>query len=207
MRSPVLGLTPEYRQTAFEAIIPSVRAGDFNLGMSSFTDTKEREAAADFVTYFRAGTLWAQRPGAAIDPDNACGLRVGVAYPLCRSPRSCLPRATTVWWPASPHQEGHLHPAGRSQRRTDGRGSRCHVGRFARHRVHHQNQRRTTRGRRCGVRLRTVRMAGGQDSGLAEPLRQALQHLIETGEYRTIATIWGVEKGMIDKPSINAAVR
>lgn len=32
---------------------------------------------------------------------------------------------------------------------------------------------------------------------------------MQTGEYRTIATIWGgVEKGgMIDKPSINGAVR
>ena len=27
-----LGLVPEYRETAFEAIIPSVRAGDFNVG-------------------------------------------------------------------------------------------------------------------------------------------------------------------------------
>jgi ABC-type amino acid transport substrate-binding protein len=44
------GLVPEYRETAFEAIIPSVRAGDFNVGMSSFTDTKRREAMADFVT-------------------------------------------------------------------------------------------------------------------------------------------------------------
>ncbi|HZA10183.1 bifunctional serine/threonine-protein kinase/transporter substrate-binding domain-containing protein, partial [Mycobacterium sp.] len=75
-----LGLVPEYRETAFEAIIPSLRAGDFNVGMSSFTDTKEREASADFVTYFEAGTLWAQRPGPPVDPNNACGLRIGVAY-------------------------------------------------------------------------------------------------------------------------------
>ncbi len=45
--------------------------------MSSFTDTTEREAAVDFVTYFQAGTLWAQRPGAGMDPENACGLRSG----------------------------------------------------------------------------------------------------------------------------------
>ena len=75
-----LGLKPEYRETAFEAIIPSVRAQDFNVGMASFTDTAERESLVDFVTYFEAGTLWAQRPGSAVDPANACGLRVGVAY-------------------------------------------------------------------------------------------------------------------------------
>jgi len=30
---------------------------------------------------------------------------------------------------------------------------------------------------------------------------------MQTGEYKTIATMWGVEKGMIDKPVINAAIR
>ena len=44
-------------------------------------------------------------------------------------------------------------------------------------------------------------------SALAESLRQALEHLMKTGEYRTIATKWGVEKGMIDKPVINGAIR
>ena len=46
--------------------------------MSSFTDTKEREESVDFVTYFSAGILWAQRPGAPVDPNNACGKKVAV---------------------------------------------------------------------------------------------------------------------------------
>src|SRR5262249_53466236 len=75
-----LGLAPDYRETGFEAIIPSIRAGDFNVGMSSFTDTKDREGSADFVTYLEAGTLWAQKAGSGVDPNNACGLRVGVQY-------------------------------------------------------------------------------------------------------------------------------
>lgn len=44
-------------------------------------------------------------------------------------------------------------------------------------------------------------------SGLAEALRLALEHLMSTGEYRTIATMWGVELGMIDRPRINGATR
>jgi len=44
-------------------------------------------------------------------------------------------------------------------------------------------------------------------SGLSESMRRALEHLIETGEYRAIATMWGVERGMIDKPAINGATR
>ena len=44
-------------------------------------------------------------------------------------------------------------------------------------------------------------------SALTEPLRQALEHLMQTGEYRSIATKWGVEIGIIDKPTINGATQ
>ena len=47
-----LGLTAEYREADFAKIIPSIQGDTFNVGMSSFTDTKEREATVAFVTYF-----------------------------------------------------------------------------------------------------------------------------------------------------------
>ena len=40
----------------FDAIIPGLASGKYDLGMSSFTDTKAREKVVDFVTYFSAGT-------------------------------------------------------------------------------------------------------------------------------------------------------
>jgi polar amino acid transport system substrate-binding protein len=43
-------------------------------------------------------------------------------------------------------------------------------------------------------------------SPLAQSLQQALEHLMETGDYKTIAANWGLENGMIDKPVINGAV-
>ena len=45
--------------------------------------------------------------------------------------------------------------------------------------------------------------------GLFQPGAQLLgrRKLMQTGEYRTIATMWGVEKGRIDKPAINGAMR
>jgi polar amino acid transport system substrate-binding protein len=42
-------------------------------------------------------------------------------------------------------------------------------------------------------------------SPLAQSLQKALEHLIESGDYKTIATNWGVETGMIDKPVVNGA--
>ncbi|MCB0944986.1 MAG: transporter substrate-binding domain-containing protein, partial [Mycobacterium sp.] len=35
-----LGLTAEYREADFAKIIPAIQGGTFNVGMSSFTDTK-----------------------------------------------------------------------------------------------------------------------------------------------------------------------
>src|SRR4029078_10640998 len=66
-----VGLTPEYLEADFAKIIPSIQGDTFNIGMSSFTDTKEREQTVDFVTYFSAGILSAQKAGARIDPNNA----------------------------------------------------------------------------------------------------------------------------------------
>ena len=59
----VLGLTTDYSEADFDKIIPSIQAGTFNVGMSSFTDNKEREKSVDFVTYFSAGILWAAAGG------------------------------------------------------------------------------------------------------------------------------------------------
>jgi polar amino acid transport system substrate-binding protein len=74
----VLGLTTEYRQADFDKIVPAVKAGTYDIGMSSFTDTKKREETDDFVDYFSAGILWASAAGKTVDPNNACGLTVAV---------------------------------------------------------------------------------------------------------------------------------
>ena len=42
-------------------------------------------------------------------------------------------------------------------------------------------------------------------SPLGQSLLKALEHLIKSGDYKTIATNWGLESGLIDKPVINGA--
>ena len=44
-----------------------------------------------------------------------------------------------------------------------------------------------------------------QPRPLPATLLQALQHLIDNGTYKQIASSWGVQAGMIDKPVINGA--
>ena len=203
-----LGLIPEYREALFADIIPTVQRGDMNVGMSSFTDTLERQELVDFVTYFEAGTLWAQRTGSGIDPNAACGLRVGMT-------------------PGSTHETIEI-PA---------KSDQCVAAGLAPiEAVVYDRQDELTAALIAGevdamsadspVTGFAIKGSGGtlepagdvfdtapygwpvaKGSPLAESLRQALEHVMSTGEYKTIATQWGVEKGMIDKPVINGAIR
>jgi polar amino acid transport system substrate-binding protein len=203
----VLGLTVDYRESDFAKIIPSIDGGTYNVGMSSFTDTKEREKQVDFVTYFSAGTLWAQRPGEAIDPNNACGKKVAV-------------QATTV-------QETDELPA-KSKACVDAGKPEVQIIKF-------DGQDAATNAVVLGqadalsadspVTAYAIKQSKGKletageifdsapygwpvkkGSPLAQSLLMALEHLISTGDYKTIAANWGVESGMIDKPVINGAV-
>ncbi|MGN6472493.1 MAG: transporter substrate-binding domain-containing protein [Mycobacteriales bacterium] len=52
----VLGLKVTVSDVTFDAIIPAIQDGRYDLGMSSFTDNTDREKQVNFVTYFSAGT-------------------------------------------------------------------------------------------------------------------------------------------------------
>jgi polar amino acid transport system substrate-binding protein len=64
----VLSLKFEVANSTFATIMPGLQSGKYDLGMSSFTDTKERERVVDFVTYFSAGTsFYTKASGAGLD--------------------------------------------------------------------------------------------------------------------------------------------
>lgn len=203
----VLGLSPDYRESDFDKIIPSIAGGTYDVGMSSFTDTKEREKTVDFVDYFSAGILWAQRPGSPIDPNNACGKKVAV-------------QSTTI------EDTGDI-PA---------KSDACvKAGKPPIDKVKFDRQDDATTALVLGkvdamsadspVTAYAIKRSGGKleaagaifesapygwpvakGSPLAQSLQKALEHIIQTGDYKTIATNWGVESGMVDKSAVNGAI-
>ncbi|MDQ1358113.1 MAG: polar amino acid transport system substrate-binding protein [Acidimicrobiaceae bacterium] len=77
----VLGLTVNLQNATFDTIIPGLLSGKFDLGASSFTDTKEREKQVDFVTYFSSGEGFYVASGnkTTFDGlDSLCGHNVAV---------------------------------------------------------------------------------------------------------------------------------
>jgi serine/threonine protein kinase len=202
-----LGLVPDYRETPFDNIIPAVQAQQVNVGMSSMTDNKNRESMVDFVTYFKAGTLWAQRPGPPIDPNAACGRRVGAKVGVHDTVEIPAKSAACVAAGLAPiekvvyAQQDDL-TAALIAGKVDAMSADSPVTGFA---IKLSAGALEAAGEVSDTEPYGWPVAKG--SGLAESLRQALQHLMQTGEYRTIATMWGMDKGMIDTPKINGAIR
>ncbi len=75
-----LGVEVEFVNASFDGILAGIQAGRYDLGMSSFTDTKEREGTVDFVTYLDAGTSTMVRkcnPKNINSIEDLCGKKVG----------------------------------------------------------------------------------------------------------------------------------
>jgi polar amino acid transport system substrate-binding protein len=75
-----LGLKAKFTTAGFDSIIAGVGSQKYEIGVSSFTVNKAREAQANMVSYFSAGTQWSVKKGnpKKIDPANACGTKVAV---------------------------------------------------------------------------------------------------------------------------------
>jgi ABC-type amino acid transport substrate-binding protein len=203
-----LNLVRDYREMPFESIIPAVQAHQLNVAMSSITDTKARQSMVDFVTYFNKGTLWAQRPGPPIDPNAACGRSVatmaGSVHATFEIPAKSdvcvaagLPPIDMVLFDRADDVTAALIAG-----KVDAMSADSPTTLFA---IKLSGGALVAAGEVFDIEPYGIAVPKG--SGLAESLRQALEHLIQTGEYRTIAAKWGVEKGMIDTPVINGAVR
>jgi len=201
-----MGLVPDFRETGFEGILPSVQDGNFNVGMSSMTDTAEREQQVDFVTYFEAGTLWARRAGSSADPGSPCGLRVGVAYSTIQDTQEIPAKSDACVAAGLPPVEKVVRThqdevtAALIAGEVDAMTADSPVTGFA---IKLSGNALEPAGEVFDAAPYGWPVAKG--SGLAESLRLALEHVMSTGEYRTIATMWGVEKGMITQPVINGA--
>jgi polar amino acid transport system substrate-binding protein len=76
----VLSLDVTLTNAGFDTIIPGLSGGKYDLGISSFTDTKEREEVVDFVTYLTDGTILMTKAGNpdGLDIADLCGKAIGV---------------------------------------------------------------------------------------------------------------------------------
>ncbi len=205
----VMGLNVKIVNATFDSIIPGLAAGKYDVGASSFTDTKEREKTVNFVTYFTAGESFYTKASGGT-PINTiadlCGHTVAVekgtteADDAAAQGKKCKAAGKPgVTVSTFPDQNG-ANLAVSSGRAQLGFADSP----VAEYLVKQSNGQFKLVGQ--SYANAPYGIAVPKNSGLEKALLAALQKLMSDGQYKAILTHWGVEAGAISNPKINGAI-
>jgi polar amino acid transport system substrate-binding protein len=205
----VMGLKPSVQNATFDSIIPGLAAKKYDVGMSSFTDTKEREKVVDFVTYYKVLTGFFERAQGGPKVNglaDLCGLTVAAekgttqaddANAQSKKCKAAGKKAVTVL--IFPDQNGAnlALSSGRAQ-----------VGMADFPVVAYQVKNTHGQFKEVGTPYGPFPygIAVPKGTGMTKPLLSALKVLIRDGQYMAILTRWGIQVGAITNPKINGAV-
>jgi polar amino acid transport system substrate-binding protein len=205
----VMGLKVKVVNASFDGIIPGLASGKYDLGMSSFTDTKERQKTVDFVTYFSAGTSFYVKAqgGPTINTlADLCGHSVGVE------------RGTTQAADATA-QNSKCKTAGKSGVKVSVfpdqnaanlaiSSGRAQVGMadspVAAYIVKQSNGQFKLTGSSYNTAPYGIAIPKG--NGMTKPILGALKVLMSNGQYKAILSKWNIASGAIKNPTINGAI-
>ena len=201
----VFGLEADPETANFDSIIPAVGA-KYDIGISSFTVTKERLEAVDFVSHFNAGSAWAVKKGNPnkVDTSDLCGKKVAV-------------QTATMQETAANKMAKQCKADGKaemdvisSKLQTDvttnvvtGKADVFYADSpVAGYAIAQTDGELETLGKTEGIAPEGIVVKKG-DQQMDEALQKALQKLIDDGTYMKILKYWGVQDGAISKPEIN----
>ncbi|MDQ6914437.1 MAG: ABC transporter substrate-binding protein [Actinomycetota bacterium] len=204
----VMGLKTNVTNAPFDSIIPGLSAKKYDVGMSSFTDTKERQKVVDFVTYFTVRTAFFEKAQGGPKVNglaDLCGVTVAVekgttqaddANAQGKKCKAAGKKGVTVL--IFPDQNGAnlALSSGRAQL-----GMADYP--VAAYQVKKTNGQFKLVGQTYGPFPYGIAVPKG--TGMTRPLLSALKVLIRDGRYKAILTQWGVPAGAISNPKINGA--
>lgn len=203
-----LGLTAKFVNSPFDSIIPALQSGKYQLGISSFTDNKQREQVVDFVTYFTAGTTWAVQSGnpKKVNIDNACGLKIAVQTGTVEvddiNARSAA--CTKAGKPAINIEKYQLQTDATTAVVSGKDVAMLADSPITGYAVSQSGGKLELLGKSYGDAPYGI--AVPKTSGtFKDAILAALKTLISNGTYNTILTKWGVQSGAIATPVINGA--
>ena len=209
----VMGLKSEVKNVTFDAILTGLAANKYDLGMSSFTITKEREKTVDFVSYAIAGTSFFVKADGGPNVQSLadlCGQKVAAergttqeADATAQDKKCKAAGKPGVSVSVFPDENG-VNLALSSGRATVGMADSPPAA----YAVEQSNGQFKISGQQYGVAAYGIAMP--KNSGLAKPVLDALKNVIADGTYQRIFSYWGlVKKGpsgcpcTISNPQIN----
>jgi polar amino acid transport system substrate-binding protein len=204
----VMGVKVKLVNSNFETIIPGLAAGRYDLGVSSFTDTKEREKTVDFVTYYSAGISFYAKTSSNTGVSkisDLCGKTVAVEKGTVE-----LEEATKQSGKCT--KEGKkavnvLSFPGQNPVNLAIASGRAELGMVdspvAAYQIKQTGGQFKLVGESYG--FAPYGIAIPKQSGLAAPILAAVKALMANGTYGQILTKWGIQSGAISTPKINGA--
>jgi polar amino acid transport system substrate-binding protein len=199
-----LGLTTEWQSSKFADIIPGVGSGKYNIGVSSFTINAERLQQTTMISYFSAGTQWAAKPGATVDPDNACGKKVAVQTGTVQvddvTARS--KKCTDAGQPAIVIDQYQAQSDATNAVVTGKDDAMLADSPVCAYAVKQTNGALALLGDIYDSAPYGYVLPKDQ-TDFADAIATALQAMISDGSYKSILAKWGVEAGAIDRPAVN----
>jgi polar amino acid transport system substrate-binding protein len=205
----ILGLKFNVENQTFDGIIPGLQSAKYDIGMSSFTDTKARQHQVDFVTYFSAGTsFYENKTGGpkVTGLSSLCGLTVSVENGTteqsdaeAQSTKCTNAGKSAVNVKAFPDQNeanlaisSHQAQVGMADSPVAGYIVRTSHGQFK------------LVGKSYGTAPYGIALPKG--NGMAKPILLSVKYLMKHGQYAKILKKWGVQSGAITNPKINGAI-
>ena len=202
----VLGLKISVVNATFDTIIPGLASGKYDLGMSSFTDTKERQKTVDFVDYYEAGTSFFVKssggPGITSLSD-LCGHKVSVE-------KGTTEQTDAQTQAAKCKSEGKPTVTVEIFNDQNAANLALSSGRAdvamadsppAAYQVKLSNGVFKLSGPPYGIAPYGIAIP--KNNGMAKPILDALKQLMANGTYLQILKSWGVQGGAISTPVIN----
>jgi polar amino acid transport system substrate-binding protein len=204
----LMGVKAKVVNATFDSIIPGLAAHKFDLGMSSFTDTKERQKTVDFVTYFSAGTSFYVKAsgGPAITSlADLCGKTVAVEKGTTEQ-NDATAQGTKCKSAGKPGVKVFTFPDQNGANLAVSSG-RAQVGMadspVAAYQVKKSSGQFKLTGKPYGTAPYGIAIPKG--SGLDKPVLDAVKQLMTSGKYMSILDKWGIQDGAITNPTINGA--
>ena len=204
----VMGLKVTLINSNFETIIPGLAAGRYDLGASSFTDTKEREKTVDFVDYFKAGISFyaksSANPGVKTVAD-LCGKTVAVEKGTVEQEEATKQSGKCTKEGKKPVNV--LSFPGQNPVNLAIASGRAEVGMADSPVVEYQIKLANGAFKLVGetYEVAPYGIAIPKTSGMTTPILAALKALIANGTYTKILSKWGIQSGAITEPKINGA--
>jgi polar amino acid transport system substrate-binding protein len=202
-----LGLQTEWQSATFDAIIPGVQSGKYEMGISSFTINDERKQQVNMVSYFSAGTQWGTKTGnpTGVQPDDACGKKVAVQTNTVQDTEDLPKRDEACTGAGNPaitvdrYQRQDQATAAVVSGKDDAMLADSPVLAYA---VKQTNGQLELLGDIYDAAPYGYVIEKDQTE-FAQAVADAVQALITDGTYKTILDKWGVGAGAIDNPAVN----